>query len=273
MIACEIKVSARRGLTLISVYGGLGVMGKLMTVGASKGITAKYEKVTDHLRSLMVGVVRSRADKGGALASTHSMRKCVAHMGRGAMPTIWRCCQAAGVGRTHFEHGYDFLNLCSHAAAAPPNSWASALPWLRLAQPMLTCPTPPLGLCAAQVLESRRNSGGVPPAPSASTQRTLSVTLRQAASGMGMAEGSYTSAMAPPAEAGGAAGGGGGGPLAAMAGGGGSGRQLYGVELRGKRNNRVLSIAFLPPDPYARVQANCIWWSVGESRAGTGQQQ
>lgn len=64
MIACEIKVSARRGLTLINVYGGLGVMGKLMTVGASKGITAKYEKVTDHLRSLMVGVVRSRAGKG-----------------------------------------------------------------------------------------------------------------------------------------------------------------------------------------------------------------
>ncbi|GAX75255.1 hypothetical protein CEUSTIGMA_g2700.t1 [Chlamydomonas eustigma] len=54
LIACEIKVSARRGLTLVDVYGRMGTFGKMVTLCARGSIYSKYDKVCDHLNTLLV---------------------------------------------------------------------------------------------------------------------------------------------------------------------------------------------------------------------------
>ena len=54
VIACEVKVSARRGLTLVDVYGGMGMFGKMMTLVVRKNIYKKYDKVINHLKTLLV---------------------------------------------------------------------------------------------------------------------------------------------------------------------------------------------------------------------------
>ena len=61
-MAVEIKVSARRGITLVDVYGGMGTLGKMATIVIRKQIHHKFDKVIDYLRSLLVGVGKA----GGA---------------------------------------------------------------------------------------------------------------------------------------------------------------------------------------------------------------
>ena len=55
MFAWDLQVSARRGVTLVDVYGGMGMFGKMITLVARKGIYKKYDKVIDHLKTLLVG--------------------------------------------------------------------------------------------------------------------------------------------------------------------------------------------------------------------------
>ena len=55
VIACEIKVSARRGLTLVGVYGGMGAFKKLLLIPMRKSIRKKFDKVIDHLNRQLVG--------------------------------------------------------------------------------------------------------------------------------------------------------------------------------------------------------------------------
>ncbi len=52
-LACEVKVSARRGLTLVDVYGGMGVVTKFVTMLMRKSIYKKYDKVINHLKALL----------------------------------------------------------------------------------------------------------------------------------------------------------------------------------------------------------------------------
>ena len=67
--AVEIKVSARRGITLVDVYGGMGTLGKMATIVIRKQIHHKFDKVIDYLRSLLVGV--GKVGKAGCAASSH----------------------------------------------------------------------------------------------------------------------------------------------------------------------------------------------------------
>lgn len=53
VIACEIKVSARRGVTLLDVYGGASAFGKLRSLMRKKTIHAKFDKTIDHIKSLI----------------------------------------------------------------------------------------------------------------------------------------------------------------------------------------------------------------------------
>lgn len=48
------QVSARRGLTLVDVYGGMGMFGKVVTLIARKGVYKKFDKVINHLMTLLV---------------------------------------------------------------------------------------------------------------------------------------------------------------------------------------------------------------------------
>ena len=57
MIACEVKVSARRGLTLVGVYGSMGTFSKMMALVIRKNIHKKFDKVIEHLKTLLVRVV------------------------------------------------------------------------------------------------------------------------------------------------------------------------------------------------------------------------
>lgn len=50
--ACEIKVSARRGLTLVKMHGDYSTVTKLLTLVARGYINGKFEKVKDHLRKI-----------------------------------------------------------------------------------------------------------------------------------------------------------------------------------------------------------------------------
>ena len=52
-VACEIKVAARRGLTLVDVYGSYGKLLKVMTMLLRKQSNAKFDQVIDRLKSLM----------------------------------------------------------------------------------------------------------------------------------------------------------------------------------------------------------------------------
>ncbi|GAX75257.1 hypothetical protein CEUSTIGMA_g2702.t1 [Chlamydomonas eustigma] len=54
VIACEVKVSARRGLTLVDVYGKMSGITKMATLVMRKTIYRKFDKVCDHLKTLLV---------------------------------------------------------------------------------------------------------------------------------------------------------------------------------------------------------------------------
>lgn len=64
MIACEVKVSARRGLTLVGVYGGMGIVSKMLTMVMRKSIYKKFDKVINHLKTLAsAGASGGRGEK------------------------------------------------------------------------------------------------------------------------------------------------------------------------------------------------------------------
>ena len=71
MIACEVKVSARRGLTLVDVYGGMGVVSKLLTMVMRKSIYKKFDKVINHLKTLASAAMTGGGGRGEEIRATY----------------------------------------------------------------------------------------------------------------------------------------------------------------------------------------------------------
>ena len=71
VIACEVKVSARRGLTLVDVYGGMGVVSKLLTMVMRKSIYKKFDKVINHLKTLASAAMTGGGGGGEEIRATY----------------------------------------------------------------------------------------------------------------------------------------------------------------------------------------------------------
>lgn len=64
LLACEVKVAARRGADLLRTYGQYHFLGKLVALAQRSKVAAKYVKVTERLRSLMPAASAAAAVSG-----------------------------------------------------------------------------------------------------------------------------------------------------------------------------------------------------------------